>query len=176
MGVLNTTLDKNLNLFITRPKIAYCCQMGERTYPSIWHLKSLKTIIFIFLNPKNDDQTILKFYDDQAPYNLKQEKVIEFPTIYATFSHDCRSIIEQSSNKILFIGLNHPQGHIITKLQFEDDNSCKEEVIESEVNEERLFRCHTIENNRVLAFHNQHLIFYDADLKSLGKANWSREL
>ena len=69
--------------------------------------------------------------------------------------------------------INSTKQNILIKLQFEDDNTCKEEFIESEKIKEDLFRCHTLPNDIVLAFRMHHLFVYDADLKCLNKILWS---
>ena len=132
--------------------------------------------MLIFEQPKDGREAILMIYDDKAPYNLKQEKVIDFPTHRATFSHDYRSNAEQISNKILIIGIINPQDNVLIKLYFEDDNSCKEKVVFSKVSNEQLYRCHTISNGHALAFYEHHLIYYGADLECLNKISWSENL
>ena len=64
-------------------------------------------------------ETILKFYEDEAPYNLKQEKIIQYSTYDATVSYDLRSLAEKNSNKLLYMRLSRGsgQGNIIIKLQ-----------------------------------------------------------
>ena len=75
-------------------------------------------IMLIYKNPKNSDETIIKFFDDKAPYNLKQEKVVEFPTAWATVSHDYRCLTEQNNNKAIYVGLTYStnEGNILIKL------------------------------------------------------------
>lgn len=63
--------------------------------------------------------------------------------------------------------------NILIKLQFEDDNTCKEEFIESDEIEEVLCKCHILPNDIVLAFRRHHIFFYDADLKHLNRVSWS---
>ena len=46
----------------------------------------------------------------------------------------------------------------------------------SKRNKEDLYRCQTINNNLVLAFHRHHLVFYDAGFKLLNKVQWSEQL
>ena len=53
LGVPNTTLDKNLNIFATRPKIEFCIEMGNRSDPSLWHAKVLRYLMLIYRNPEN---------------------------------------------------------------------------------------------------------------------------
>ena len=64
------------------------------------------------------------------------------------------------------------------KLQFEDDLTCKEEVIETPEFEEHLLRCHTLPNGHFLAFHYEehNTILYDENLERLNKFCWTELL
>ena len=76
LGISNTTLDRKLNLFATRPKIAACVKMGQPTEPSLWHSEALELFIMIYRCPKNKTETQIKIYADEAPYKLRLDKVI----------------------------------------------------------------------------------------------------
>ena len=134
----HNSLDTQLQPFAIRPKIQYCIEMGYPTDPSVYHSDVMQFIMLIYKNPKDSNETIIKFFDDQAPYNLRQQKVVEYFTYWAIVSYDYRSLMEQNSNKLLYVGLTYHtnRGNILIKLQFEDDNTCQEEVIESEEIEE----------------------------------------
>ena len=75
-------------------------------------------IMLIYKNPKNGIETIIKFFDDKAPYNLKQEKLVEFPTYWATVAFDYRGLTGQNNNKVIYVGLNSSinQDNILIKL------------------------------------------------------------
>ena len=97
---------------------------------------------------------------------MKQEKVIQYNTYAATISYDYRILAEKICNKLIYVGLrNHLKHNILIKLQFDDANTCKEEVMKTAEIKEELFRCHTIPDGLVLAFRRHHLFVYDADLK-----------
>jgi len=92
--------------------------MGESTAPSLHHSDVMHHIMLIYKNPLNGHETIIKFFDDKAPYNLKQEKVVGFPTYWATVAFDYRSLTEQNNNKVIYVGLTYApnQGNILIKL------------------------------------------------------------
>ena len=91
--------------------------MGNPTDPSVYYSNVMHCIMLIYRNPKNS-KTIIKFFDEEPPYNLRQEKFIDFDTYWATVSHDYRSLTEQSNNKLIYVGLTSSsnRGNILIKL------------------------------------------------------------
>ena len=106
-GILHNSLDSQLQPYAIKPKIQYCKEMGADTSISVYHLNVMHRIMLIYKNPKNNKETIIKFFDDEAPYSLRQEKVIKFPTYYAIVSYDYRSLTEQKRDKFICAGLTY---------------------------------------------------------------------
>ena len=133
LGIPHTTLNKKLNLFSTKPRIALCENL-EKMEPSIMHSEVLNHIMLIA-------GTTFRFYADKSPYNLKQKKS-HFYSMWGIFSHDQRSLMEQNSDKLLYVGLAYSTGSCrIVKLQFDDDNCCQDEVGYSQYFQDNLFQC-----------------------------------
>jgi hypothetical protein len=53
IGTLSNTLQDKMNLFAIKPKMSFCAEMGEQTYPSVWHYDMLNLIVFTYCNPTN---------------------------------------------------------------------------------------------------------------------------
>ena len=88
----------------------------------------------------------MKIFSDISPYQLKEEKSVNYPTKWSTHSIERRNLSDQESDKFIVVGLNQsrPQGNILMKLCFNDDLSCKDQVILSKHDQDDLYRCHTV--------------------------------
>ena len=53
IGTLSNTLKDKMDLFAIKPKMSFCAEMGEQTYPSVWHYDVLNLIVFCYCNPIN---------------------------------------------------------------------------------------------------------------------------
>ena len=67
----HNSLDTQLQPFAIKPKIQYCIEMGETTIPSLYYSDVMHHIMLIYNNPWNRYETIIKFFDDKAPYNFR---------------------------------------------------------------------------------------------------------
>ena len=93
-----------------------------------------------------------------------------------TIAHDYRSQEDKLNKKLIYIGLKDPLRDVIIRIAFKEDGTCEDGYVSSIKHEKNLCRCHILPDELVLAFHEQYLIFYDADLKFLYKIIWSDQL
>ena len=77
-------------------------------------------------------------------------------------SSDRRSQSEQDTNKFMVLGLIMPNGrdNKLAKLYFED-RKYKRKQLAGDLIKEELFRCLTVRDNLVVAFHRQSARLYD---------------
>ena len=120
----------------------------------------------------------MKIFSDISPYQLKEEKSVNYPTKWSTHSIERRNLSDQESDKFIVVGLNQsrPQGNILMKLCFNDDLSCKDQVILSKHDQDDLYRCHTVQSDLILAFHKHYLAFYNENLECRSQMKWSEQL
>ena len=76
------------------------------------------------------------------------------------------------------MGISASAKGIIIKLQFDDDLNCKEDIIATRGFNEHLFRCHTLPDGHILAFHfeQHHTVHYNENLECLNKFCWTEVL
>ena len=88
------------------------------------------------------------------PYKLKQEISIDFKTYRNIVSIDRRKQVEQINNKYLVLVMIQEDyaATKFAKLRFEG-GKCLDEIIFSEINTDRLFSCHTMEDDIIVAFY-----------------------
>ena len=69
----------------------------------------------------------------------------------------------------------HDDSNKLAKLYF-DGKTYSREQLAGELIEERLFRCHTVRDNLVVAFHRQSARLYDEDLVCKQQVQWNDTL
>ena len=177
-GVPETTFNPDFALYRIKPQIQTCVVDSSATYPSLHHSPNMNTIFSIYRDPSNKMKGIINIYNDQEPYDLKQEPIkINTRVFYSTGAIDRRSDKDQLNLKFAIFGVSdHNSINQLVKVAM-DENSCFKHIVSDEKYKDKLLKCIIVSDDLVLTLRPFAAFIHDAStLKRKHEVKWNNSL
>ena len=122
--------------------------------------------MLIMKHPESIYKTLVRFFNDKT-FEIMQDIVLDIQTYYAIVSVDRRSQQDQETNRFIVLDLvcNDLISNKLAKLNFKENKCNSEDILYSkDLVQERLYSCHTVNDDLIVAFHHYSARLYDGNL------------